>query len=262
MSTTLETFLYLQRDIEQSFRRLQHPSSRNHHELDQLVNHISCTLDDLQKVNQLLQSSCSDEPSSVHIVSNPPGSELDSGEEEESTGFISRKPPIRITTHEQTRTGGPTVGYSKENEPSPEERTDFIQRMAAQLESYKSRMHALKKEAPMEIIRLDPPVDDDDDEQNDDRLIRKQDEQLDGIHHSIVSLKNLTQTMNFEINDHLRVLDGLETGMIQSQNGVENLTKQTKHFIRTSPDGVGGHTCLFAIAVGLFFLIIILILFF
>ena len=115
----------------------------------------------------------------------------------------------------------------------------------------------------MEIIRLDPPVDDDDDdEQTDDRLIRKQDEQLDGIHHSIVSLKNLTQTMNFEINDHLRVLDGLETGMIESQNGVESLTKQTKHFIRTSPDGVGGHTCLFAIAVGLFFLIIILILFF
>lgn len=110
----------------------------------------------------------------------------------------------------------------------------------------------------METIRLDPTAED----ESEDRIILKQDEQLNGLHHSIVSLKNLTQNINFEINDHLRVLDNLESSMITRQDGVESLTKQTKYFIRNSGDGVGGHTCLFAVSVALFFLIVILILFF
>jgi hypothetical protein len=110
----------------------------------------------------------------------------------------------------------------------------------------------------MEIIRLDPAPE----EETEDQIISKQDEQLEDFHLSIVSLKNLTQSINLEINDHIQVLDNLETNMVNSQNRVENLTNRTKTFIRTSTDGIGGHTCLFCIAVVLFFLIIILILFF
>jgi len=164
-----------------------------------------------------------------------------------------------------------TVGYSKDNEerllssnsnntitvllPSVDEREDFIRRMKSQYDYYKNKMSPTTNEAQMEVIRLDQAPDE-------DHIIRKQDEQLEDIHHSIISLKNLTKNINFEIDDHIRVLDNLETDMIDSQNRVANLTNRTKNFIRTSGDSVGGHTCLFAIAVGLFFLIVILILFF
>ena len=133
--------------------------------------------------------------------------------------------------------------------------------MKRQFNYYKAKRQKLQTEAQMEIVHLDQTYDDDD-EENVDHILRKQDEHLDDVHHSIISLKNLTHNINFEINDHLRVLNNLENDMTNSQNRVENLTNRTKHFIRTSTDGVGGHTCLFAIAVGLFFLIIILILFF
>jgi hypothetical protein len=142
--------------------------------------------------------------------------------------------------------------------PSVDEREDFIRRMKTQFNYYKSKTPSTKREAQMEIVRLDQAPE----EENEDRLISKQDEQLEGIHHSIISLKNLTHNINFEIDDHIRVLDNLETGMVDSQNRVENLTKHTKHFLRTTADGVGGHTCLFATAVLLFLVIIILILFF
>jgi hypothetical protein len=234
MNTTIDTFIYLKRDIEQSFQRLQTISNspRYHHqELEQLFNHISCTLDDLQKVNQLLHSS-----------SIPPSKSLKLSEnEEENTNF--------------------TIGYSKENEESSimtsDQREDFINNMKTQFNYYKNKIQPIKKDSQMEIIRLDQAS-----EENEDQIILKQDEQLEDMHHSIVSLKNLTKNINFEINDHIRVLDDLETDMIDNQNRVENLTRRTKNFLRISKDGVGGHTCLFCTAVGLFFLIIILILFF
>ncbi len=263
MSTTIDTFIYLKRDIEQSLQRVQtiYNSSRyNPQELDQLFNHISCTLDDLQKVNQLLQSSSTLENFSVNISSKQNTHPLNLSDnendfEEEKTKFF---PPLRSTT----------VGYSKENEGSSninmsnttfDEREEFIHRMKNEFEYYKNKKNQLtKKDGQMEIIRLDQAAD----EETEDHIIRKQDEQLEDFHLSIVSLKNLTQNMNSEINDHIRVLDNLETNMIHSQSRVENLTNRTKNFLRVSNDGVGGHTYLFCIAVGLFFLIVILILFF
>jgi syntaxin 8 len=279
MSTTIDTFIYLKRDIEQSFQRVQkiyNSSQHDQQELDQLFNHISCTLDDLQKVNQLLHSSSTLENQSVNIPlkQNTPLLNLSENEndfQEENTKFITEKRNTQISIKDQTQKHF-SVGYTKENEepllssnsntttvllPSSDEREDFIGRMKTEFVYYKNKFQQTKKEPPMEIIRLDQAP-----EENEDQIIREQDEQLEGIHHSIVSLKNLTQNINFEINDHIRVLDNLETGMINSQNRVENLTNRTKTFIRTSGDGVGGHTCLFILAVGLFFLIVILILFF
>jgi flagellin-like hook-associated protein FlgL len=223
MSTTIDTFIYLKRDIEQSFQRLEKISiSPTYHqqEINQLINHISCTLDDLQKVNQ--------SKSNTHP--------LNLSDDENEEPLLSSTNPV----------------------PTADEREEFIVRMKVQFDYYKNKIPPRKNEDQMEIIRLDQAAED----ENEDQIIRKQDEQLEDIHHSIISLKNLTTNMNFEINDHIRVLDNLETDMVSSQNRVENLTKRTKNFIRISADGVGGHTCLFAIAVGLFFLIIILILFF
>lgn len=259
MSTTIDTFIYLKRDIEQSFQRVQtiFDSSRyNPQELDQLFNHISCTLDDLEKVNQLLHSSSTTENSSVHIPINLSDNENDC--EEENTKSFSKK-------HF-------TVGYSKENQQAllstnsntsdaiGDERDNFIYRMKSQLDYYKNKKSQLtKKDAQMEIIRLDQAPEE---EETEDQMICKQEQQLEDFHLSIVSLKNLTQNINLEINDHIRVLDNLETNMTNSQNRVENLTKRTKNFIRTSTDGIGGHTCLFCIAIVLFFIIVTLILFF
>ncbi|CAF0904366.1 unnamed protein product [Adineta steineri] len=244
MSTTIDTFIYLKRDIEQSFQRVQaisNSSQYDQQELDQLFNHISCTLDDLQKINQ-----------SVNIPL-PDLSENENDSEGENTEFISQK-------HF-------TVSYSKDsninNGTTYEEREDFIRRMKTELTYYKSKIQPTKKENQMEIIRLDQaPEEEDDDDGHEDHIIRKQDQQLEDMHHSIVSLKNLTKNINFEINDHINILDTLETDMVNSHNHIENLTNRTKNFIRTSAGGVGGHTCLFAVAIGLFFLIIILILFF
>lgn len=264
MTTAIDTFNYLQGDIEQSFQRVQHicNSPRYHRqELDQILNHISCTLDDLEQVNQLINSS-SIENQSVNILSDqnaPLLLNLNENDSEKSNN------PISITNLTKTSF---TIGYSKENEErlsssntnqTYDERKDFIDRMKKQQEYYKNKIQTLKPENQMETIQLDPIPDD---EFTEDQVIRQQDRHIEDIHHTIVSLKNLTQTMNFEINDHIRVLDNLETGMIDNQSRVENLTRQTKNFIRSSGDGVGGHTCLFAIAVGLFFLIVILILFF
>jgi len=270
MNTTIDTFIYLKRDIEQSFQRVQKIYNSSQHdpqELDQLFNHISCTLDDLQKVNQLLHSSSTLENQSV----NTPLLNLS---ENENTKFIPEERNTQISIKDQAQKHF-SVGYSKENEepllpsnanitnttivllPSSDEREDFIGRMKTEFVYYKNKFQQTKKEPPMEIIRLDQAP-----EENEDQIIRKQDEQLEDFHHSIVSLKNLTQNINFELNDHIRVLDNLETGMISSQNRVENLTNRSKNFIRTSGDGVGGHTCLFILAVALFFLIVILILFF
>jgi hypothetical protein len=254
MNTTIDTFIYLKRDIEQSFQRVQNIYNspyHNQHELNQLFNHISCTLDDLQKVNQLLHSSSTHENTHpLHL------SENENDFEEDNRKLLPQK---RVS-----------VGYSKEVEevfltsnsnmtiPSFDEREDFIRRMRTQIDYYKTKVQSTKKDAQMEIIRLDPAPE----EETEDQIISKQDEQLEDFHLSIVSLKNLTQNINLEINDHIQVLDNLETNMVNSQNRVENLTNRTKTFIRTSTDGIGGHTCLFCIAVVLFFLIIILILFF
>jgi len=283
MSTTIDTFIYLKRDIEQSFQHVQTISNSSHYDqqkLDQLLNHISCTLDDLQKVNQLLSSSSTFENSSVNIPLKQNTHSLNHSEnendfEEENIQFIPQKSTTQISINDQIQKRF-TVGYSKENEesllssnsnmtnttivllPSFDEREDFIRRMKIQIDHYKNKSQSRKKEAQMEIIRLDQAPE----EETEDQIIRKQDEQLEDFHLSIVSLKNLTQNMNLEINDHIRVLDNLETNMINSQNRIENLTNRTKTFIRTSTGGVGGHTCLFCTAVGLFFLIVILILFF
>jgi len=274
MSTTIDTFIYLKRDIEQSFQRVQtiyNSSHYNPQQLDQLFNHISCTLDDLEKVNQLLQSSSTLENSSVNIPSKQNTDSLSLSEnendfEEEKTKFIPQKRNTQISIKDQAQKRF-TVGYSKENEEplltsnsniTSDEREDFIRRMKTQFDYYKNKNQSTKKDAQMEIIRLDPAPE----EETEDQMIRRQDDQLEDFHLSIVSLKNLTQNINLEINDHIRVLDNLETTMVDSQNGVENLTSRTKTFIRTSAGGVGGHTCLFCIAVGLFFLIIILVLFF
>ena len=274
MTTTVDTFLYLQRDIEQSFHRLHSSSFRNQQELDQLLHHVSCTLDDLQEVHQLLPSSSTFEHQAVDIADSSVLSDNENELEQENTLFIPPKSHTSISIKDPLEKGF-VVGYSKVKEssllssnthttasgallPSFDERRDFIRRMKAQLHSCRNDMQLVRKELPMETIRLDPAPE----EESEDRIILKQDAQLDGLHHSIVSLKNLTKNINFELDDHLRVLDTLESNMITRQNGVETLTKQTKHFIRTSGDGVGGHTCLFAVAIGLFFLIVILILFF
>jgi len=271
MSTTIDTFIYLKRDIEQSFQRVQTIYNSSHYDqqqLNQLLNHISCTLDDLEQVNQLLHSSSTLENSSVskpntHSLSL---SENENDFEEEKTSFLPQQRNTQISIRDQKQKRF-TVGYSKENEEplltsnsniTSNEREDFIRRMKTQFDYYKTKNQSTKNDAQMEIIRLDPAPE----EETEDQIIRKQDDQLEDFHLSIVSLKNLTQNINLEINDHIRVLDNLETSMVNSQNRVENLTSRTKNFIRTSADGVGGHTCLFCIAVGLFFLIVILILFF
>ncbi|CAF3180058.1 unnamed protein product [Rotaria socialis] len=273
MTTVIDTFLYLQRDIEQSFQRVQTIFSSSHYdrqELDHIFNHISCTLDDLEKVNQLINSSSSVENESVNITSNKNAPLLLNLSENDFDDEISNS---QISIKNSAKKNF-TVGYSKDNEerllvtnsnatidlqPSFDEREDFIHRMKLQRDYYKNKIQSINNETQMEIIQLDQTPDD---HNNEDHIIRKQDEQLEQVHHSIVSLKNLTQNINFEINDHIRVLDNLETGMIDSHGHVEILTNQTKTFIRSSADEVGGHTCLFAFAVGLFFIIVILILFF
>ncbi|CAF3385544.1 unnamed protein product [Rotaria sp. Silwood1] len=285
MSTAIDTFIYLQRDIEQAFQRVQNIYNSSYYdqqELNQIFNHISCTLDDLHKVNQLIDSKSSLENHAVNITSNRSSphllnlSENENSFNEENTKFIQQKPNTQISIKDPTQKNF-TVSYTKENEepllssnsniintatvllPSSDEREDFIQRMKLQYDYYTNKIQPIKKESQMEIIHLDQAPDD---EKNEDHIIRKQDEHLEDIHHSIISLKKLTQNINFEIDDHIRVLDNLETGMVNSQSHVESLTNQTKTFIRTSTNGVGGHTCLFAIAVILFFLIVILIIFF
>jgi chromosome segregation ATPase len=239
MSTTIDTFIYLKRDIEQSFQRVQTITTSSHYnpqELDQLLNHISCTLDDLEKINQLLRSS------STHPL------DLSENEDdfEDTTKLVSKK-------HQKDQNEKSFLSSY-----SSDEREEFVRHMKTQLDYYKTKVQSTKKDAPMEIIRLDQPLE----EETEDQMICKQDAQLNDFHLSIVSLKNLTQNINAEINDHIQVLDNLETNMVNSQNRVENLTKRTKNFIRISTGGVGGHTCLFCIAVGLFFLIVILIVFF
>ncbi|CAF3640613.1 unnamed protein product [Rotaria sordida] len=285
MSTAIDTFIYLQRDIEQSFQRVQTICSSSHYdqqELNQILNHISCTLDDLQKVNQLIDSRSTLENHPVNITSNRNASHLlnlsdnENDFNEENIKFIQQKPKTEISIKDETQKKI-RISYSKENEkpllssnsniintntvllPSFNEREDIINHIKLQYDYYKNKIQPINKETQMEIIHLDQTPED---EKNEDQIIRKQDEHLDHIHNSIISLKNLTHNINFEIDDHIQVLDNLETGMINSQNHVESLTNQTKYFIRTSTDGVGGHTCLFAIAVGLFFLIVILIIFF
>ena len=274
MTTTVDTFLYLQRDIEQSFYRLHSSSFRNQQDFDQLLHHISCTLDDLQEVHRLLPSTSTVEHQIVDIPEPSVSFNSENELNQENSLFIPQRSHTTISITDPSQKGF-TVGYSRVKEsslassnthttassallPSFNERKDFIRRMQSQLDSCRHDMQVMRRELPMETIRLDPTADD----ESEDRIILKQDEQLDGLHHSIVSLKNLTQNINFEIDDHLRVLDNLESSMITRQNGVESLTKQTKHFIRNSGDGVGGHTCLFAVSIGLFFLIVILILFF
>lgn len=227
MSSTIDTFIYLQRDIEQSFQRVQklfNLSSIPHGEIEQILNHISCTLDDLQKVNQLL------------LVSTDKTDDSD-----EKAKFLPTK------QH--------SISYSKELIlPSIDERQEYVVQMRNQLEYYQNKIQSSKTDSQMDIIRLD--------QENEDQMLREQDQQLEDFHLSIVSLKNLTQNMNFEINDHIRVLDNLETGMVHSQSRVENLTRRTKDFFLSSTDGFLTNTCLFSTAIILFFLIVILVLFF
>jgi len=233
MSSTIDTFIYLQRDIEQSFQRIHKLfclSSIPHNEIEQILNHISCTLDDLQKVNQLL-----------HIPTDK------SDNSDEKAQFLPTK--------QQQQQQQLSVSYSKElTAPSTDERQEYLIQMKSQLDYYQNKIQSSKTDSQMDIIRLD--------QENEDQLIRQQDEQLEDFHLSIVSLKNLTQNMNFEINDHIRVLDNLETGMTHSQSRVENLTHRTKDLLLSSTDGFVTHTCLFSIAIILFFLIVILVLFF
>jgi hypothetical protein len=247
MSTTIDTFIYLKRDIEQSFQRVQTISNSSHynpHELDQLLNHISCTLDDLQKINQLLHSS------STLENTHPLNLSENEDDFEDTKKLISQK--------RQNEESFLSSNSNLIHPTSSDEREEFVRSMKTQLDYYKNKVQSTKKDAPMEIIRLDQAPE----EETEDQIISKQDAQLNDFHLSIVSLKNLTQNINLEINDHIRVLDNLETNMVNSQNRVQNLTNRTKSFIRVSTDGVGGHTCLFCIAIGLFFLIVILILFF
>jgi len=193
MTSTVDTFIYLQRDIEQSFQRLETSSFVD----PNLLHHISCTIDDLEEIHRLLSTSNADE----------------------------------ITTKSSS-----SVSFVKI--PSADEREVFLRQNREKLDVF-------KRQTPI----------------NEDQQLRNQDEHLDTIHKSIVSLKNLSQNIHQEIDDHLRVLDTLGTEMIESQNRVENLHRKTKNFLLNSSDGVAGHTCLFSIAVLLFFLIIILILF-
>lgn len=262
MNTAMDTFIYLKRDIEQSFQRVQtllNSSPYNSHEIDQLFNHISCTLDDLHKLNQSLRSSSTTNNTHTLDLSD------DENDFDDNVKLITSK---RNKDHSEKH---PTVGYSKEYEQSfvstnnsishsssSDEREEFVRSMKTQLDHYKTKAKSLRKDAPMEIIRLDPAAE----EETEDQMLRKQDAQLEDFHLSIVSLKNITQNINTEIDDHIRVLDNLESNMVNSQNRVQNLTNRTKNFLRVSGDGVGGHTCLFCTAVGLFFLIVILIIFF
>ena len=248
MSTTVDTFIYLQRDIEQSFDRLSRSSFRNQQEFDQLLRHLTCTIDDLQEVHRLLSSS-------VNGDSNVNKSRFDQNEREEMQIFPSNF-GTSVAFSKPNGSNIQTTNSSATSIPSVEQREDFIHRMRQQLDVYRDK-NEWKKQAPMEIIRLDPNFEDDDE----DRRIVQQDKQLEDIHHSIVSLKNLTTNINTEIDGHIRVLDNLEVSMADNQDRVQNLTRLTKTFFLSS-DGVGGHTYLFILAVGLFFLIIVLILFF
>lgn len=246
MSTTIDTFIYLQRDIEHSFQRLDHSTFRNQSEFEQLVNHLRCTLDDLEQVNRLISSS--NDERFQHLLPNPT-----------TTTRINEQTEVLMSPHSNIVEFS-KIDDSNSNErtnclPTREQREDFIRRMKKKLEI--SQDKSWIKSTAMETIRLDPVADD----ENDDQRILREDKHLDDIHHSIVSLKNLTRNINAEIDDHIRVLDDLDSNMINSQRRVEHITRQTQNFFLSS-DGVGGHTCLFAIAVCLFFLIVVLILFF
>jgi hypothetical protein len=61
--------------------------------------------------------------------------------------------------------------------------------MRKQIDYYKSKSQSTKKQAQIEIIRLDHAVE----EENEAQIIRKQDEQLENFHHSLIPLKSLTK---------------------------------------------------------------------
>jgi hypothetical protein len=111
MSTTIDTFIYLKRDIEQSFQRLEKISiSPTYHqqEINQLINHISCTLDDLQKVNQ--------SKSNTHP--------LNLSDDENEEPLLSSTNPV----------------------PTADEREEFIVRMKVQFDYYKNKIPPRKNE--------------------------------------------------------------------------------------------------------------------
>jgi chromosome segregation ATPase len=267
MTTTVDTFIYLQRDIEQSFQRLQTCSFRDQQEFDQHLRHLSCTIDDLQEIHRLVSlSSIPEQQQSINVTRPFRTSTVDLVQhnnefEHENQSFLLRKSlAVDESNHTDTsRLSSNSIMSTTTSLPSLNEREDFIHRMKTQLNTYKTKSQPLNNATTMETIHLDPLTLDN---ETDDQRIRQQDEQLDSIHHSVVSLKKLTQNINFEINDHLDILDNLESNMIRSQNHAETLTRRTKDFLQTSGDSVAGHTCLFAIAIGLFFSIVILILFF
>ncbi|CAF1565018.1 unnamed protein product, partial [Rotaria sordida] len=169
MTTAIDTFIYLQRDIEQSFQRVQTICSSSHYdqqELNQILNHISCTLDDLQKVNQLIDSRSTLENHPVNITSNRNASHLlnlsdnENDFNEENIKFIQQKPKTEISIKDETQKNI-RISYSKENEkpllssnsniintktvllPSFNERKDIINHMKLQYDYYKNKIQPI-----------------------------------------------------------------------------------------------------------------------
>ncbi|CAF0722561.1 unnamed protein product [Didymodactylos carnosus] len=289
----VDSFLKLKSDIQRSFIKIQQiyaDSSSDKSELENLFKNITWSLEDLEKLNQLSQNNDDDQIDdqsqcrNVKIEEENTSLTFDgdvsnqSDDEGEDKTLLKRERSHRLTKKNRSSTikQYDVFPYSKENsEPllvkttkdtsttnflSYNERIDYVKRMRAQLHYYKNEMI---KQQEMEIVQLSPPPSPPPTAllRSQDEILKTQDEQFDNIHSTVISLKNLTQNINFELGGHVQVLNNLDQNMTHNQNNIQQLTVQTDYFIRNKSDPIV-HTFLTAIAIILFFIIIILLVFF
>ncbi|CAF0867355.1 unnamed protein product [Didymodactylos carnosus] len=284
----IESFLNLKNDIEKSFIKIEQlyaQTSKDDNELENLFKNIAWNLEDLEKLNQLPQNNNDDELSQSHhkeiedenvslpILDDKISNEFD--EEAEDKTLLKREftHPLETINNRSSKPKQHSIFfYSKENsEPfllkktnilntnfsSSNERIDYVKRMRIRLNYYKNEM---MKQENMDIVNLSPSLSTSLSSSR-DAILKTQDEQLNTIHSTVLSLKHLTQNINFELDGHVQVLNNLDQNMVHNQNNIEQLTKQTNYFVRNKSDPIA-HTLLTILAIVLFFIIIILLLFF
>lgn len=62
--------------------------------------------------------------------------------------------------------------------------------------------------------------------------MQEQDQQLDGITHTVINMREIAQTMNTELRDQSMLLDDLDGHVDRTSGSLQKAMKRMNHFIK------------------------------
>ncbi|KAF9182199.1 hypothetical protein BGZ51_004884 [Haplosporangium sp. Z 767] len=88
-------------------------------------------------------------------------------------------------------------------------------------------------------------------------LFQEQDQQLDGVMHTVLNMRDIATTMNSELEDQSMLLDDLDEHVDRTQGSLQNAMKRMNHFIKQNEETKS--TCCIGILIIVLIIMLILI---